>query len=209
MPRKPVKYQAEFPYHICARTVNKEDFKISTRDVWDIMEDYLYLLNKFYAVEILSFVLMRNHFHLLAATPDSNLGPAMNFFMRETSTKISRAAGRINQTYGGRYGRSMIIDYRYFVTVYKYVYRNPVRANICKNIEDYPFSSLYGLLGKAPLVIPVLKDPILFTPGFNQTNFNWLNAPTNPEDDLELQQALRKSVLTAKKVPATLKIQSK
>jgi putative transposase len=198
MPRKPVKYQSEFPYHIYNRTVNGETFKIPLNQVWSIMEDYLYLTTIIYNLHIHSFVLMPNHFHLIAETPDSNLGSAMNFFMKETSVKINRAAGRINQTYGGRYGRTLISNEAYLVTVHKYVYRNPVRAQLCRRVEDYKYSTLRGLIGQSKLVIPVIEDPILFCATDSSRNFAWLNRPTQPEHDLEIQTALRKFVTCRK-----------
>jgi REP element-mobilizing transposase RayT len=66
------------------------------------------LINRAYKAEIHAFVLMSNHFHLVVSFPENNMSEAMNYFMRETSRMISRDAGRINQTYGSRYFRSII-----------------------------------------------------------------------------------------------------
>lgn len=77
-------------------------------DAWSVMGDYLYLTTHLFSLEILSFVLMGNHFHLLVRAPQANISPAMNYFMRETSREVSRLSGRINQTYGGRHHKSVV-----------------------------------------------------------------------------------------------------
>ena len=49
---------------------------------------------------------------------------------------MNRLAGRINQVYGSRFHRSLILDYQYYQSAYKYVYRNPVKAQICLKPEE-------------------------------------------------------------------------
>lgn len=185
MPRKVVTLSPNDPYHITARCINRDWFKIPLSDVWSLMQDYLYLVGVGFNLRIHSFVLMPNHFHMIVSAPEGNLSSAMLYFMRETSKEITRKANRINQTYGGRYHKSCLSNLYYFMNSYKYVYRNPVRAKICSRVEDYPYSSLSGLLGLQSLVIPVVEDSLLFNPDFDSRTLDWLNK--DPIDDLEDQ----------------------
>lgn len=192
--RTPIPISNEFAYHISARTPNRELFYIPLNEVWAIMEDYLYLTAKMFCLYIHAFVLMPNHFHLLASTPKLNIGPAMNFFMGENSRAINRVSGRINQNWGRRHHKTFVNSYHYFMNVYKYIYRNPVRAGLCEKVEDYPYSTLSGLCGKSRLIIPTQEDTILFDPNFNIKNLNWLNTPSCPKDERDMRLALKRSI---------------
>ena len=135
MPRKPFIQNPEAPYHIAARSNNRDWFALPLEDVWFIMSRFLYLLHHAYGVEIYAFVLMDNHFHLLARFPLGNLVQAMQYFMRETSRCIAHESRRINHVYGGRYFRCEIGNFHYFTHTYKYIYRNPVEAKLCALVE--------------------------------------------------------------------------
>ena len=159
------------------------------------MENYLHFLNRAYEIKIHSFVLMPNHFHLILRNPQSNLSEAMNYFMRETSRQIARESGRINQVYGARFHRSLITTEKYFYQAYKYVYRNPVRAQICSQVQDYPYSTIAGVIGLRKLNIPIEEDTLLFSgDNFNEGILDWLNRHPNPKHEKDIQLALRRRV---------------
>ncbi|WP_413613488.1 transposase [Bdellovibrio sp. HCB-110] len=190
MPRQKQIYTPEFPYHITARCHNKEWFGLPMEEVWTIMSNYLYFIHCAYKAEIHAFVLMSNHFHLIIRFPENNMSEAMNYFMRETSRVISRGAGRINQTYGSRYFRSVIGKPIYLEHVYKYLYRNPVEAGICRKVEDYPYSTLQIRLGIRNGVIPLIRDPLLEeTP---DATLQWLNTKPSEKDQEEITRGLQR-----------------
>ena len=89
-------------------------------------------------VKILSFVLMMNHYHLMALFPNNNQSDAMQRFLRDTSLQVQNETGRTNQIWGGRFFRSRLSTYHYLMNCYKYVYQNPKRAGIVERVEDYP-----------------------------------------------------------------------
>lgn len=191
MPRKIIPLSETDPYHITARCINKQWFDIPMNEVWSIMEDYLWILNKGFGIEIFSFVLMSNHFHMIVRQPQMNLSESMQYFMRETSRTIGGRAGRINQTYGSRFFRSRIGNLRYFHCAYKYVYRNPVEARLCLRPEDYPYSTLPGLIGKTRISIPLVEDFTLFE-DFENT-ITWLNEAPTIEALESVRRALKKA----------------
>ncbi|MFV8259367.1 transposase [Bdellovibrio bacteriovorus] len=191
MPRKIVPASADLPYHIVARSRNREWFPIPRIEVWSIMEDYLFFISHAYGIEILSFVLMDNHFHMIAKDPLQKLGEAMNYFMKETSRHISTKAGMINQIYGGRYHKTLISNPLYYLHAYKYVYRNPVEAGLCKDVQDYPHSTLSISLGLNRLNFPIYPDNTLFEAP--DATLAWLNSAPAPDDKELVQKALRKS----------------
>ncbi len=163
MPRAHANNQALYPYNIGARCINQEWFSIPMDVVWQIMCEQLHFVHSAYALQVHAFILMSNHFHLIASTPRANLSFAMEWFMRETSRALTRAGNRINQTYGGRHFRSVMKSHHYYLNAYKYLYYNPVKAGMVQSVLDYPYSTLPGLLGQAKLIIPVVEDLTLFS----------------------------------------------
>ena len=169
------------------------------------MQDYLYLTQKLFSLNIHSFVLMPNHFHLIVTAPENNLGNAMNYFMRETSKEMNRMSQRINQTFGARYHRSLINGIFYYQNAYKYVYRNPVRAGLVRRAEDYPYSTLHGLCGKGHQHIPLVEDTLLFNPNFDHKSLEWINTPPEDQIESEVRKALRKPIFEIKRYPVQKK----
>lgn len=166
------------------------------------MSDYLYFLRSAFDVRIHAFVLMSNHFHLLAAFPRSNLSDAMEYFMRETSRGIARESDRLNHVYGSRVFRSRLSSDYAFQNVYKYVYQNPVQAGLCKKVEDYPYSTLHGLLGRARALVPVEEDRLLFDEGVGRT-LSWLNESLTDEHHQALRKGLQKPDFKLPRDPRT------
>jgi putative transposase len=194
MPRLTPPLSTSFPYHVSARCINREWFLLPLSEVWAIMEDYLFFIHHAYGVEILQFVLMPNHFHLLIRCPNGNLSDAMEYFMRETSRQLTNKTGRINQTYGTRFHRTLVTSDRYHRHVYKYIYRNPVKAGLCELTQEYPFSTLRGILGLTKIHIPLADDTFLFNPLIRTSTLEWLNRRPKQIHENEIRQALKKAV---------------
>ncbi len=203
MPRLKAILQNEFPYHVTARCINKDWFAQPLAEVWTIMSDQLFFIQRAFNVRIHAFVLMQNHFHLMISTPDANLSSAMQNFMQATSTTIVKNSNRINGTYGGRHSRSIIDSRLYFSHCYKYVYRNPVAIGVCKKVEDYPFSTLHGLLGRQTLYIPVAHDDLLFSDV--EKTLYWLNQEPKKEHSDAIKSAMKKPRFKLRKDPNTKK----
>jgi putative transposase len=182
--------QSDFPYNIGARCINRDWFKIPLPEVWEIMSEQLSFMHHAFEVEILAFVLMSNHFHLIATTPHANIDVAMAWFMRESSRTLVRAGNRINQTYGGPYFRSILKCHHYYLNAYKYLYYNPVHAGACCLVEEYPYSTLPGLLGSRRLTIPVEDDLTLFNDP--EGTLEWLNRKPDEQNWQAVRKATRR-----------------
>lgn len=189
--------QSEFPYNIGARCINREWFSLPMKKVWDI---YCEELNKTIDEKKLivhSFVLMSNHFHLIASTPLANISECMQQLMTRTSHRLTREGNRINETYAGRHHKCILHDSSYYMNAYKYNYRNPVTAGICKKVEDYPFSTLRGLLDSSELKIPISKDQIFYNNPC--ITLKWLNTTPHPDKLEAVRYGLKRSYFKPKK----------
>ncbi|MBC7465386.1 MAG: hypothetical protein H7256_05285 [Bdellovibrio sp.] len=185
---------SEFPFHITGRRHNKDAFNLELDLVWTILTEHLFLTHHFFGLRIHAFVLMPNHFHLICRTDQDLLGTALGYFMRETSKTMNFYSGRCNQNWGSRYYRCEIASNNYYMNCYKYVYQNPVRANLSESCEDWKYSTLNGLVGESHLIVPVESDTILFSDKglLINENLKWLN--TRPSDDNlnDVRSALKK-----------------
>ncbi len=190
MPRTNTILQSEFPYNISARCTNREWFKIPIDDVWTIICEELYMITVLYGIRIHSLVLMGNHFHMIVSTPYANISTAMKQFMERTSKRLGEKSKRINQIWGARYHKTILTSQASFMNAYKYNYFNPVKAGIVHQCEDYPYSSLHGLLGKQRLVVPIVEDIHLFSNP--DSILQWLNKTPLKDQLKAVRAALRK-----------------
>lgn len=142
MPRRKLIRTSEFPYHITSRSNNREWFYVPIEDVWKYCLELLDAGAKKYGIETRAFVLMNNHYHLCLYTPKANIDAFMRFFNKSLGSRISRQAGRINRIFGASYKWTVITNEAYLSNVIRYVYQNPLRADLCERCEDYPFSDL-------------------------------------------------------------------
>lgn len=105
--------------------------------------------------QVHSYVLLRNHFHLLIETPAGNLVAGMKWFLGAYTQVFNRRHGLRGHLFQGRY-KAVVVQARkgeYFETVSTYIHLNPVRAGVL-NPEDldlgkYPWSSYPAYVGKA------------------------------------------------------------
>jgi putative transposase len=198
MPTKVFNVSTVNPYQVTGRCLNREWFAVPLPVVWNILSDYLYFVSQSYDLKIHSFVVMANHFHLMVSTPTGSLSQAMQYFMSQTSRALAREANRINHIWGSRFYRCEIGTHHYFLNAYKYNYRNPVNAKAVERVEDYPFSTLHGILGQSRLSIPIVEDVTLFSDV--EGTLQWLNTETSPSNMEAIRKAFRRKVFTLPKI---------
>lgn len=170
-------------------------------ELWSYACDLLLFCTYVFKIEIHSFVLMNNHYHMIVRTPDANIDKFMFYFNRELSREIGRLNGSINHRFGSRYSASVISDVRYYHNAYKYVYRNPVEAGACQKVEDYKYSSLNFPLGNEIYRFPIFDsyfDSIIDT----WPRLDWLNSTYAQQEFLQIKRALKKQHFTLSASPA-------
>lgn len=143
MPRRILIRQNEFPYHVTSRTNNKDWFQIPIFMVWDIVKESLIYAQSKVQINLHCFVLMGNHYHMLLTTPNSDIDRFMMHFNRKLSICINKEAQRINHKFSNRYAWTIVDNQAYLLSVYRYIYQNPVRAGITDSCFSWPYSSLH------------------------------------------------------------------
>lgn len=147
MARLPRLSLAGHPHHVIQRG---SDRQVTFRDAADF-EFMLRLLHQYSEQEkvaIHGYVLMDNHFHLLA-TPESASGlpKMMQGVGRRYVQYFNRRHRRTGGLWQGRYRAAPIDSERYFLTCAVYIDLNPVRAGLVTRPADYLWSSHAQLVG--------------------------------------------------------------
>ena len=129
------------PHHVIQRGNNRQA-------IFTSVADYQYLLAlidenaKKFEVDIHAYVLMSNHFHLLA-TPqtDTGLPQMMQAVGRRYVRYFNDTQARTGTLWEGRYKSTLIQTDRYLLACMAYIDLNPVRAGMLAEPRDYPWSS--------------------------------------------------------------------
>jgi putative transposase len=138
MPRIARTVFAGLPYHITQRGNRREDVFFLNED----REVYLAWLQKYCAihkVHVLAYCLMTNHVHLIVVPQqeDGLQGVLKPLHMRYAQ-RINRRQGWSGHLWQGRFFSSPL-DEAYLWFCVRYVERNPVRAGMVEQAEDYPW----------------------------------------------------------------------
>jgi REP element-mobilizing transposase RayT len=129
---------------------------------------------------IISFVLMNNHFHLLIGFKSDN---DVTEFMADLSRalkpmiRMKSGLGYIHDIL--RYQKWGLKNPVYFSRAYRYVYRNPINAGLCKFVEEYDFSTLRFLFRRNDAPFPLFDAPTLYSrdiPWNIEARIRWLNS---------------------------------
>lgn len=122
-----------------------------------------------------AFVLMGTHFHILFSTRSSK----EHILAEEFHQQLKALCGTTEEALEIPIFCEPILSAEYYKNAYKYIYRNPVTARICQQVEDYEYSSLKAILGHGPEAAPVIDNMgLIYSPG---KVLEWLN-----KEDLQI-----------------------
>jgi putative transposase len=142
------------PHHLIQRGHNSQAIFLDDED----RRQLLLVLREVAAaskVGIHAYVLMDNHFHLLA-TPEAQRGLSalMQALGRRYVAWFNRRHQRTGTLWGGRFKASVVDPEACFLICQRYIELNPVRAGLAQDAATYPWSSLAHHLGK-------VRDPLV------------------------------------------------
>ncbi len=190
MPRK---LRIEIPgyYHIINRGVEqrvvfyqKEDFK----KFEELLCDNL----KVFDINLHSFCLMSNHYHILVETKNENLSKFMRQINMNYAIYFNKKYKRVGHLWQGRYKSVYITDEAYLYTLIQYIEQNPLKAKIIDKIGAYPYQSSYYLLNNN---IPKCLSNSWLSKNFGKKDGLEEFLYTKPDEDT-LQELKKASMLT-------------
>ena len=135
-------------HHIIQRGNNRQPIFVGRED-FELMLTLLADNAQKYAVAVHAYVLMDNHFHLLA-TPSTadGLPQMMQAVGRRYVQHFNRRHARTGTLWEGRYRSTVLEPERHLLPCMVYLDLNPVRAGLVAQPADYAWSSHAHWLGR-------------------------------------------------------------
>jgi putative transposase len=182
---------ADYPYHILNRAIMRLRIFDADRDYAlfeHILEDAVVESD----MRVLAYTIMPNHWHfLLYPRKDGDLGLFMHQLTNTHTRQVKSATKTIGTgpLYQGRYKSFLIQKDPHFLTVLKYIERNPVRAGLAERAEDWRWGSAWRrargtarqkkLLASSPVVLP-------------REYLQWINTPESSKELDEIRSSVNK-----------------
>lgn len=179
-------------YHIVNRGVEQRNIFLDDYDY----EHFLGILESVkenFDISIHAYCLMTNHYHILIKTNKPNISQAVQYLNVTYSKYFNYKYKRVGHLWQGRYHSTFLYDDIHYFDVVKYIERNPIKANMVKNILDYKYQSLYQWKTKGKF-FNLLENSIIF----NMTLVEYENY-INEELEEELFDAIYKEPKIIKK----------
>lgn len=171
MPRRARKTLSTSFFHVIVQGVNRE--YIFEKDTYK--RKYLNLLKeakKEYEIEIISYVIMSNHVHILIYTEQI---AELSNFMKKVNEDYARyynyIENRVGYLYRDRFLSEPISNQKYLLHCISYIHNNPVKANIVKKCEDYKYSSYNDFIRKNNFVSDKVLEVVFGTKKINIEEF--------------------------------------
>ena len=128
-------------FHNMTQGINKEYIFEENRCKKKYMELLQKESNKF-NINLIAFTIMDNHAHILLYTEDIK---NMSLFMKSINEQFAMYYNYINERVGivfrNRYKSQPILSERQLMNCIRYIFNNPVRANLVLNPEEYSYSN--------------------------------------------------------------------
>ena len=140
MPRQARKKSESGIYHIMLRGINQQQIFEDEEDKMRFLET----VSKYKAqcgYEIYAYCLMGNHVHMLLKEGKENLTLVLKRIACSYVYWYNWKYRRCGHLFQDRFRSEPVEDDSYFLTVIRYIHQNPLKAGICKNIDEYKFSS--------------------------------------------------------------------
>ena len=160
MPRKPrIEFSGAF-YHVVSRGNQRQQIFRDRSDFLKFLE-LLALYKRRYAYSLYGYVLMSNHVHLLIETENIPLSKILQGINQSYTMYFNRKYRTVGHLFQGRY-KAIVCDRDfYLLALVKYIHLNPIRANLARRLEAYPWSSHRAYVGERTAAAFVDTDLIL------------------------------------------------
>jgi len=158
MPREARLILDDSIFHIINRGNGRQEVFHDEEDFRKFLSILAYYKDK-WRFKLYHFCLMPNHFHLLGEAGEAKL---ISKAMHDVTASYTRNHHLKHKTVGylwqGRFKNMIIENDNYLLACGAYIERNPKRAGLVENLEDWPWSSyrVYAL-GKT-IIVPIVDS---------------------------------------------------
>jgi putative transposase len=126
-------------YHLYNRGNRKKKICHSSQD-YEVFLNLLYkYLSIYKTVQIVSYCLMPNHYHLLlkSGSQPKDLVKLMHRFMTSYAIYFNKRYQQSGHLFQDRYGSKHLPLQRDIKRTLEYIKKNPIEASLCRRSEDY------------------------------------------------------------------------
>jgi len=170
MPRRPRSF-VEGIYHLGSHGSDDRDLFVNDDDRNDFLDRLAAVWRRF-ELDLLSYVLLGNHYHTILRIPDARVSRALQRLHTEYSRQHNRRHGRKAHLFRAHPFARRIEDDNDLVNVHRYLARNPVEANFVDDPLDWPWGSARAHAGLESPRIPLdemsLRAALGPTPGWRE-----------------------------------------
>jgi putative transposase len=118
-------------------------------------------IRKRYGWDVLAYVLMGNHYHLLLRVGELGLSDGMHDLNHCYAVAFNARHGRINHLFGKRFWNRELTTEASLQAAARYIVQNPRRARLVTALGDYPWSSYRATLGLEFPHVTLDRDSLL------------------------------------------------
>jgi putative transposase len=179
-------------YHVINRANGRAKIFNTPQDYQEF-EILLQEIKETFDMRILGYTVMPNHWHLLLhPKKDKDLSKSLHWL---TTTHSKRHHARkktvgYGHVYQGRYKSFHIQVDRHLLSVLKYIERNPVRAGLCKNAEDWRWGSARHRIKSTKNQKLISKLPIHLPRDYR----GWVAVPEPAEELKAIRMSIEKGI---------------
>lgn len=192
----------EYPgawYHVLNRGRRSEKIFLNKKD-YQTLIDLLIEACELWKVNISAYSLMPNHYHLLINTPEGNLSRFMRHINGVYTQRFNKNNKCEGQLFKGRFKSILVNGDSYLLQLLRYIHRNPLRAKLVKNMDDFQWSSHQGYVTKSKDWEWLYKEFILLI--LSEDKKEWIKEYRNFINQEDKREVIK--VLDSKKWPTIL-----
>lgn len=129
-------------YHVIIRGNNKEYIFQNPKHKSFIIKqlrEYQEILD----FDLLAYVIMNNHYHFIIRTKKISISKVMFYINNTVGKYLCRELKWSGHIFDKRYTCKIVSTDIYLLWLLRYIHRNPIRAGLCENLNDYRWSSHY------------------------------------------------------------------
>lgn len=185
MPRHPRASQGGYCYHVLNRGNARRTIFYQDRDDAAFLR-LLREASEHTPVPLLAYCLMPNHFHLvLWPQHDGDLSASLGWLLTAHVRRYHQHYHSSGQVYQGRFRSFPIQEDGHLLTVLRYSERNPVRAGLVEQAQDWLWSSAGPTWEEGPVLDP---GPVPRPEGW----LDWVNRPHTEAKVESLRACIRR-----------------
>ncbi len=138
-------------YHVMLRGINQQQIFYEESD-YEKLKQIIKESEEPNRFRIFAYCFMGNHIHLLIKEEEETIGQAIKRIGLHFVYWYNIKYQRVGHLFQDRFKSEPVESNEYFLTVLRYIHQNPVKANLCKSIKEYKYSSYREYIEETDIV---------------------------------------------------------